>query len=101
MGCWDTLKHHALRVFSMGQSTPFESAHLLLGKLKMLSQDFTLRDLQRKGWKGLRDEKVLNEALDLLVDHNYLIELELVKHPKGGRPSSRRFSVNPISDEEA
>jgi hypothetical protein len=99
--CWDTLKHHALRVFSMGQSTPLESAHLLLGKLNMLSQEFTLRELKRKCWRGLRDEKVLGEALDLLVDHHYLIEQEPVRNPKGGRPPSRSFSVNPITDEKA
>ena len=85
----------------MGQSTPLESAHLLLGKLNMLSQEFTLRDLKRKNWRGLRDEKVLVEALDLLVDHHYLIEQEPVRNPKGGRPPSRSFSVNPITDEKA
>jgi hypothetical protein len=99
--CWDSLKHHALRVFSMGQSTSLESAHLLLEKLNMLSQEFTLRELKRKCWRGLRDEKVLGEALDLLVDHHYLIEQEPVRNPKGGRPPSRSFSVNPITDEKA
>jgi hypothetical protein len=99
--CWDSLKHHALRVFSMGQSTSLESAHMLQGKLGQLLPEFTLRELKRKCWRGLRDEKVLGEALDLLVDHHYLIEQEPVRNPKGGRPPSRSFSVNPITDEKA
>ena len=99
--CWDSLKHHALRVFSMGQSTPLESAHMLQGKLGQLLPEFTLWELQRKCWRGLRDEKVLGEALDLLVDHEYLFEREPAKHPKGGRPPSRIFMVNLKSSEEA
>ena len=92
---WDTLRHHALRVFDMGRTTPIEAAHLLLARLKALSPKFNLRELKRRGWRGLRDEKLLSDALDLLVDHRYLFELEPVRQPKGGRPASRNFSVNP------
>ena len=99
--CWDVLRHHAFRVFDMGRTSPVEAAHLLCKKLKRLVPEFSLRELKRKGWSGLRGEGVLEDALDLLTDFGYLKELDPPKNPRVGRPPSRRFLVNPNSVKDA
>ena len=92
---WDVLRYHAHRVFGLNQTGDLEAVHLLAARLGKLEPEFSLRDLKQKNWKGLRDNEVLKEALDWLIELGYLRELKPMGKPQGGRPSSRLFAVNP------
>ncbi len=92
--CWDGLRHHASRVFLLTTTTAVESVNELAKKLPLLAPEFTLRDLKRKCWAGLRDERSVLEALEWLCDLGYLQEIVTVR-PNRGRPPSPRFLVNP------
>ena len=50
---------------------------------------------KQKNWRSLNEEDVLQDLLGWLIELNYLRETETPYHPKGGRPSSRKFLVNP------
>jgi hypothetical protein len=102
MEVWDVLRHHAAAVYQLGQTSAIEAAHQInarLGKLKKPApqgHDFSMRDLKQKGWRGLHEESLLGEALDLLVDTRRIMEVEPPKRIFG-RPPSRRFKVNPLA----
>ena len=84
----------------MNQTWTLEAVHLLAGKLASLGPKFSLRDVKQRNWSGLKDDSVLQEALDWLCESGHLREFESPRSSKGGRPPSRRFEVNPIFEEK-
>ena len=63
---------HANRLYSASTSAEIQAAHIILRKQAELTGPFTARDVYRKGWGGV-DSAVTPEALEILVDHRYLI----------------------------
>jgi len=99
---WDVLRQHANAVYSLGQTSTLEAARLIYARIrKLMDKDFkfSVRDIKQKKWRGIRDEKLIDEVVDLLVEKDIVKELE---PPPGfkGRPSSRRFLVNPLALKE-
>jgi hypothetical protein len=82
----DYLISHANRIFAFAQNSYIDAAKLILKRRNKLPDVFKCRDLVHKGW-GLGNAKDIYEALELLVDHNYLIEHQSAFSPSGGRPS--------------
>ena len=72
------LKAHALRVYGSGRNTTATAASRILQRLrtKALASTFTARELKRRAWSGLTDAKTVDSALDMLVDHGWLIPQE-------------------------
>ena len=95
IGVWDVVRHHAKRIFSLTQTGTLEVAHLLVSRLNKLEPSFSLRDLKQKNWRHTSDNEVLLDAIDWLVELNYLKEIQTDSRGKPGRPSSRKFIVNP------
>ena|GEM_PF-5111309 len=56
-----------------------------------MSNPFTARDVYGKGGSGLNDAQKASDALQVLVDHDWLRE-EVVK--TGGHPK-KTYSINP------
>ena len=92
---WLILSSHAERVFSSRKYFLLDALNLLTSRLHLLSPEFSIRDLKQKNWRSLNEEDVLQDLLGWLTELNYLRETETPHHPKGGRPSSRKFLVNP------
>ena len=64
--CWEILSKHAHRIFSLSSTTVCESLWNLVKKLPKLAPEFSLRELKRKGWAGLKDDGVITEAVEWL-----------------------------------
>lgn len=99
---WDVLRHHANAVYSLGQTSTLEAARLIYARIrKLMDKDFkfSVRDIKQKKWRGIHDDKLIDEVLELLVEKDIVKELG---RPPGinGRPSSRRFLVNPLALKE-
>ncbi len=99
---WGVLRHHANAVYSIGQTSTLEAARLIYERIrKLMDKDskFSVRDIKQKRWRGINDDKLIEEVLEMLVENDIVKELE---SPPGikGRPPSRRFLVNPLALEE-
>ena len=87
------LESHARRVFSPVISPEIDavqalSIHLVKGDLK---DGFTIREVYRKGWSGLKDKFQVEEAAKILENHHWIESQEVYA---GGR-ATIRFSINP------
>lgn len=89
----DYLRTHATRLYSSSIYAEIHAAHTILRKSKELDSPFTSREVYRKGWSGM-DKQVVNEALELLVDHNFLIANDV---STGGRPKMEYIWRNGIN----
>ena len=50
-------------------------------------------DIQRKGWTGLTQTSVIEQALGVLEDHSYVAAVDQ-QNPSGG-PQTVRYFINP------
>ncbi len=88
------LESHMYRVYSIGDNQNQVNAQLLSDRLNKLPDTFTLRDVAQKKWAGLgRDTKLVQEALQILEDHNYIHGIECEN--TGGRPTVQ-YMKNPM-----
>jgi hypothetical protein len=94
------LVEHARAVFDlMGADPRIEVARWLLEWISRTGQaQFTRRDAHRAAPRGRFAKATdLNPALALLEEHGWLRRLDAdAPGPKGGRPPSPRFLVNPL-----
>jgi hypothetical protein len=82
------LESHVHRVYSPLMDTPEQKArilldHLLVGEIKHGAKG---RDIQRKGWRGLRSSEDLRVALDILEELGWVRRVN-VQSPGRGRGS--------------
>jgi putative DNA primase/helicase len=89
----DYLKSHAERLYAAASRPEMAAAGALLKLIQkgMLKEDFTLRDVVRKGWTGLTDLPALKKAAEQLVEYDWLRRVVI---ETGGRPSER-YLINP------
>ena len=87
------LESHAARAYACVTAAKLSGARLLLAKVKSshLPSEFTARDVYGKNWSGLGDAKLVTEALDILVDHDWL---GASTAKTGGHPKTT-YTVNP------
>lgn len=87
------LETHAVRLYESRKNAPTTVAVMLLAKIQSgaLGDKFTIRDIYRHEWSGLRDQQHVAAAVDTLVAHRYL--LRQVRQ-RGGRPCNV-YSLNP------
>lgn len=82
---WDRyLKSHALRIYGGMIDPNIFNAQTILKRRNKLPSIFKSKEVQQKGWSGLADSESVRNAIQLLVEHQYLIELI---EQTGGRPS--------------
>ena len=68
--------------------------HLLVKKLPSLAPEFSIREVERKSWSGLKDNATILDASEWLCDLGYLAEIG-PPLPQRGRPPGPRFKINP------
>jgi hypothetical protein len=87
------LKKHANRIYASVSGHDHASTRVLAKRLLdgQLSEGFTCRTLVLKGWAGLATKEQAQEAIDALVEYDWLVETEF---RSGGRPSVK-YTLHP------
>jgi len=94
------LETHARRLYAYRAGAASSTA-ALAAKLtdKSLTEPFKVREIVRKGWQGLTDTKVVEAAVEELVDTFWLREIPVptpASMPaKNGRPPAPTYQINP------
>lgn len=95
------LESHARRIYGLVLDAATIKASSIGQKLLKLDaghdwriKGFKAREIHRKNWKGLTDIESVENALELLVDNNWLVLEEIEPTVKGGRPS-KQYWINP------
>lgn len=89
------LEGHARRIYGLLELQQISAASSLARRLSQgkLVDGFTVRDVLRKGWTGLTQTSVIEQALSVLEDHGYVAGVDQ-QNPAGG-PQTVRFFINP------
>lgn len=89
----DYFQAHANRAYACGIRPLVKAAKAVLAKIKSgsLEPQFTARKVYRSGWEGLPDKETVEAALDVLVEHHWIIETVVSDI---GRPSTV-YSLRP------
>ncbi|HRP44787.1 MAG TPA: DUF3987 domain-containing protein, partial [Ginsengibacter sp.] len=90
------LESHARRCYGLLADRGLCAAQNLSQKILQgeLEDGFTARDVQRRQWSRLDDKDVVQEALEWLVDHNWLRKRIGISGKQGGRPTDT-YHINP------
>lgn len=81
------LLDHVKRFYSGGTQAGIVGAHLILKRKEKLPGSFTAREVYRKQWVGLDNVESTIEAIQCLVDHNYLVAESTGNPDAVGRPT--------------
>jgi hypothetical protein len=96
----DYLASHARRIYNgLGAKGADGAVNICARIMKRdLLDGFTLRDIQRKGWAGLNDNKTIAAALSKLEDADWIIKKADDSEPNqsGGRPAGTAYEINPL-----
>lgn len=104
----EVLQSHMIRAYStVTESSNIKASYLADKILKIvtrgadktdktdwLEHGFTARQLIRKGWKGLTDSDAVTNALEVLIEHDWLRWDRVESTDRGGRPTERYY-INP------
>lgn len=87
------LKKHADRIYASVSGHDQAAVRILAERLLngQLPNGFTCRTLILKGWAGLSTKEQAHNAIDALVEYDWLVETEI---KSGGRPTLK-YSLNP------
>lgn len=68
------LESHTRRIYNLSERVDLELACILLIKFKerRIQSPFALRDIYRKNWKGLKNQAVIQKAINELIDKGIL-----------------------------
>lgn len=100
----DVLESHMMRIYSTVTDSANIKASYLADKIMKIvkkgadstdwiEHGFTARQLIRKGWKGLIDADDVLNALEVLVEYDWLSWQVIPSTGRGGRPTER-YSIN-------
>jgi hypothetical protein len=80
----DYLETHARRIYDGGLSPGYEGARTLARKIQEgeLKATFELRDVYRKQWSHLRNREEAAAALEVLIEHGWIKENQIVESGK-------------------
>jgi putative DNA primase/helicase len=89
----DFLEPHAHRIFFAINTAKHEAAKMLLKRIykNELDDEFTVREVYRKGWSNLSTQEEAQNAINILLDYGYLKSII----PKGTGRSTTRYLINP------
>lgn len=97
--CWSrVLKTHARRMYSMVHDE-LAGAMVLVERLDKLPSPFKKRQIRDKGWSMLTNIKDIDNAVGVLVDNGYLVEVTTPPESGRGRPVID-YWINPKAIEE-
>jgi putative DNA primase/helicase len=91
----DYLEAHARRVYGCAYQGDVEPAQRLGERIRdPLHDQFTNREVVKKGWTGLDTADAVERAVNILEEHDWVRVVEKPTGPEGGRPSSV-VAINP------
>lgn len=83
---------HSLRIYNGCIDASSIAAKRIVKDKNKIPSPFKAKEIQQKGWSGLNTHSLVKDALNILVEHCYLIEMS---KPTNGRPSvSYRWNKN-------
>lgn len=87
---------HARRVYGLVASAQTNGAILISKKIQKcaLRDGFTVREIVRKNWTGLKTNQDVNDSIEVLIEHGWLARIEHDYSITLGRPTDR-FIINP------
>ena len=90
------LESHSRRVYGMAEDMTARAAGILAERIQAgkLENNFTAREVQRKGWELLTEKEVVRGALQDLVEANWLREKIFSTVPKG-KSKKVEYAINP------
>jgi putative DNA primase/helicase len=90
------LESHARRVYGAVAEGEIAAAKAILRHIRSgeLEDNFTARDVYRRGWGHLSERDQVGAGLALLVDLDHLAAVETPTAPLGGRPKVT-YAINP------
>lgn len=88
------LEGHARRVYSLAEHGRMDAAALLARRIAAgkLPDQFTTRDVWKKGWSGLGTPQQAETALGILEEFGHVVGIET--EGETGRPTTR-YTINP------
>jgi hypothetical protein len=90
------LEGHARRIYAMVEVAKVSAARTLSRRLldrKLPDSGFTVRDVVRKGWTGLKTTLQAEAALAVLEEHGWIVGNDTAENL--GRPTTKYF-INPM-----
>jgi putative DNA primase/helicase len=95
LGMVTYLETHARRAFGAGPEAETAAAKAILSRIRKgdLADDFSARDVYRRGWSNLSDRDHVQAGLDLLCDLDWIAPVDKRSHA-GGRPTTY-YHINP------
>lgn len=94
----DYLESHARRIYALVSGLKDRAAANLAKKIKegKLSDGFTARDVYRNEWQYLDDKEIVEEAIEILIDANWLrvAPRDVNTERNMGRPTNT-YLINP------
>lgn len=96
VGWANYLRPHAERAFVCTTRPDTAHARALLAKIKasVVGDGFTVREICQHEWSMLATREAVEMAVALLVDHDYLMAVEVPSSNKGGR-GTVSYRINP------
>jgi hypothetical protein len=96
LGWFDYLASHARRCYGMSKATDASAARRILERIRKgdLADGFKARELKRNQWAGLTESTLVDRALLLLCDCDYLAEVR-VAHGGGRGRNTAVYRINP------
>ncbi|WP_165071960.1 DUF3987 domain-containing protein, partial [Paludisphaera rhizosphaerae] len=94
------LEAHARRVYGCSGGASVSPGARLARRLSELPAGFTRRDLQRKGWSGLRGPEELDRAIHAACERRWILAYQAESGTGGGRPTVRYWR-NPLESVSA
>ncbi|WP_165071934.1 DUF3987 domain-containing protein, partial [Paludisphaera rhizosphaerae] len=93
------LEAHARRVYGCSGGAAVLPGARLARRLSDLPDGFTRRDLQRKGWSGLKSPEELDRAIQAACERRWILAHQAESGTEGGRPTVRYWKnpVDPVS----
>lgn len=88
------LQGHARRIYGMVDAAKINTARTLGRRIAegKLPDNFTARDVWKKGWGSIKTTADAESALAVLEEYGWLVSYEVTEQP--GRPTSR-YAINP------
>jgi hypothetical protein len=93
---WGYFRPQAKKLYGVAAPPRVQATHHLAAMLrnKQLEDGFSVRDVYKRNRSLLSEPKVVQGAVDDLVEANWLRELASSPGPRGGRPT-KRYKINP------
>jgi putative DNA primase/helicase len=83
------LASHARKIYGFHQHKRYENANKISQKRTQLMPNFCRRDIEQKSWGGLANKPDIEDAIEILLNHNLIKTVKVATHKTGRKPLMR------------